>query len=112
MPPREVNLCFGKSALTKEQQKAEYRRKYRESKSGFIDCECGTRVRELCVYSHRFSRRHTEFMKSGIVEPEPEPNTTPVNVDAAIKHYQALQRAQKTYYERTKHEKVPKDSNT
>ena len=110
MPPREVNLCFGKSALTKEQQRAEYRRKYRDAKSGFIDCECGSRVRELCIYSHRFSRRHTEFVKSGVVEPDPDVDDTPVNVEAAVKHYQALKRAQKAYYERTKTDKVPTDS--
>jgi hypothetical protein len=96
MPPRIVNLCFGKSALSKEEQKAEYRRKYRESKSGFVDCECGVRVRELCVYSHRFSRRHLEFIKTGEIQP--------VNVEAAVRNYQSVIRAKKAWYQRGKEE--------
>lgn len=96
MPTREVNLCFGKSALSKEEQKAEYRRKYRESRSGFVECDCGVRVRELCVYSHRFSRRHLEFIKTGIVEP--------VNVEAAVRNYQSVIRAKKAWYKRGKEE--------
>ena len=61
---KHINLCFGKNAHEDRQEyMKEYRKKYREKRSGIVVCECGAKFQELCKYSHRFSRRHEEWVK-------------------------------------------------
>lgn len=61
---RHINLCYGKNAFEdKQEYMKEYRRNYRAKRSGIVWCECGARFQELCKYSHRFSRRHEEWVK-------------------------------------------------
>jgi len=60
---KHINLCFGKNAYEdRAEYMKEYRKQYREKKCGYITCDCGAQFQELCKYSHRFSRRHTEWV--------------------------------------------------
>ena len=61
---RHINLCFGKNAFEDRQEyMKEYRKNYRQKRSGIIECECGAKFQELCKYSHKFSKRHEDWVK-------------------------------------------------
>lgn len=61
---KHLNFCFGKNSYeTRAEYMTEYRKKYREKRNAYVECECGAKFQELCVYSHRFSNRHIEWVK-------------------------------------------------
>lgn len=66
-----VNLCFGKDRdENREEYMKNYRKQYRAKRSRYVDCGCGARFQELCVYSHKFSKRHTDWVASQNVDNE------------------------------------------
>jgi len=39
----------------------DYNEAYRELKDGYIECECGSVIKELTLYSHRKTKKHLAF---------------------------------------------------
>ena len=45
------------------QKQAEYRSLYNAGRQEYIDCDCGARIKEYCIYAHRKSKRHTAYIQ-------------------------------------------------
>ena len=56
--------CTPRTKLDRAKFMKEYNRKYRESHSEIITCECGAEYKEISKYNHYGSKRHQDYIIS------------------------------------------------